>query len=281
MNKIDIYKVAFTPLYKRLASHYQGLFYNGVKTDMAKHLLSWLEALAKSNISTDNLGEFTEYIITQSNSYSKYPPNPTEYVAAYKEWEIFSFSNNTNVTDDFIKEFDVFYRRMSIRYEGLWARNEIGSMESHYAFWKDDIFESNLVTGQLKLGFDKLRTMPQFRVYPPNIDQFIDILMIVGSDTNVPAVEEAYTAAISSQCSNDLHPLIQHVRRKYGYIKLVENNYGVKALFENEYRNALVEFLAGRLTLEETASVEEDDQDVTASSFVLNNTLDDILSGFG
>jgi hypothetical protein len=280
MNKIDIYKIAFMPLYKRLASHYKGLFYNGPKTDMAKHLLSWIEAISKSNIPTEHLNEFNEHLITQSKTYSKFPPNPTEYVAAYKEWEIFCLSSNSNITDDFIKEFDVFYRRMSIRYEGLWARNEMGSMESHYEFWKDDIFENNIVTGQLKLGFDKLRTMQQFRLYPPNIDQFMDILMIVGSDTNVPAVEEAYTEAISSQSSSDLHPLIQHVRRKYGYIKLVENNYGVKGLFENDYRNSLVEFLAGRLTLENTAPVEEEDQ-ITAAPLLLNSTLDDILSGFG
>lgn len=280
MNDLELYKIAFTPIYKRLTTHYQSLFYKGAKEDRAKHLLLWLQTIEKAKLPIDDLDEFTEFLLNKSNAYSKFAPNPGEYVTAFKEWYSLRAESCNEMTESFKEQFERVYKNLSLRYESLWARNEVGTIEAHSAFWRDEIYNSGISESSLMPAVDRIRKMGQFRIYPPNVDQFIDVAKIADREDKVPAVEEAFELATSSRDGTKFHPLLRYVRSKFGYLTLVDSTkYGIKAQFEGAYREALSDFIDGRLDLKKGGFGEEESQaDSSASPEKIKSTLDDILA---
>lgn len=281
MITIDEYKENFTPIYKTLATHYQGLFYNGSKSDMAQHLLLWIKSLFNAQIDINKIKEFTNYILNESTTYNQYPPNPSQFIDSFKEWETSQTLNDKDT--DLLEEINNVYKLFSLRYEQLWARNEIGTVESHKSFWISEILKEKPKKESILKAYDRIRKINNFKIYPPNIDQFIEILKIENTDSSLPTPEEAYSIAISDRNSKNLPLLIQYARRKFGYLKLIDQSRyrNIKTDFENFYRNALNDFYNGRLNLEKMNLGEHQNQvSPLASSSKISDALDDILSDY-
>jgi len=280
---IEEYKEIAYAQYNALDTHYQNGFFFGDKAKKIEHVKSWITQIIKEKMPSEDLKNFTVFLIKESNTFKNKAPNITQYIDAYNEWKKDKKSpDNENTETDFDTQFELMYRSFSIRYERLWAANQVGNMDSHKSFWKQELIAFDIPSSILMKAYSKLRTMQEYKQYPPNIDQFIDVAKVISFSGNLPTAEEAYIQAITFRESDKLHPLVKHVRSKFGYATLVNMaNKNMKLRFDCEYRNNLEMVLSGQLELNEFNSDAEVNPvaSPSASKVCVVSAIDEILTG--
>ncbi len=288
MITLEQYREAFTPLYRKFSTHYQKLFYSGLNEDRAHHLLGWLDALVGAQIPLEQLEPYACFIIEKSNRYAKYPPTPSQFTKDFDDWRRWSSAQaSEQIPKCFREKFDEFYLNMGLRYGQWWAKGDTNAPENHYNFWLHELFGAKIQAEHLTGAYQRVRSMAQYRLYPPNIDQFLDLAAIASIDASIPSVEESYALAIASRSSAGMHPLIAHVRAKFGYQSLIGPAAApLKRQFEQLYSQALTQLLDGKMSLEavhrglpEAADPAEHSAEAEAEAVI--SALDSILLELG
>lgn len=282
MDMLQTYKNPVQSVFKKLCSVYGQQF---VRKDMAPQLLEWIKGISEAQLPIENLEEYTLYITKQSIEFKKYPPKLSQYIAGFKEWYSLIKNNNDKNKLSFEEQFDAFYLEMNLRYEGLWGRSESVGVDAHREFWRRELKEKIEDGYDLKAFVKKIREISKFKVYPPNIDQFIELVKISRYDSNLPLIEDAYDLAIASKNPDSIHPLIRHVRSRFGYTNLIDRrNPSIKTRFEDEYRESVKKLINGQLDLSsintsENSRVGESSSPCQTEHLI--NCLDEMLKKMG
>jgi hypothetical protein len=258
MLTMEDYKESVTAIYKKFYAHYGKLFLAYSNNDRAKHAFEWISVICSAQLPIERLESYTTFVIENSNVFRKFPPTSSQYAAGFNEWAIQNPTNITKLSDDEFKPaFEKFYLDMGLRYEGLWGKSETASVDAHKEYWKSELHKENMSIQFLRSASKRIREITKFKVYPPNIDQFIELARIIQFDQTIPLIEDAYDLAIANKDSSKLHPLIKYTRSKFGYINLLDRrNNSAKSRFEDEYRITTKMYIDGQLDLSQINQVE-------------------------
>lgn len=235
-------------VYLTLSNHYIGTFYKGPDNMKKDHIATWMKGIYESKIDLNKLEEFTNFIIYQCAATQNKAPNISSFLSLFEEWTVIQ-ATKSSADVLFDKEFNTMYTFFAVRYERLWARTDVCSVEMHRNFWREEILKSKIEPKTLSLAYEKTRKINAFKIFPPNIDQFIEISKIIEKNEDIPSTVEAFDTAISSQDASKMHPLIKLARSKFGYTSLINLNSSTKQLFENEYNLLLQKYINNKLDL--------------------------------
>lgn len=275
MNKKE-YQALISECYQKMYAHYQKNFFFGTDGNaQVKHLQIWIEALVKARIPSKELPVFVDHILFESEEFKNKIPNPNSFVSYYREWSSLKGENAT----DFDIAFNNLYKKMTMRYERLFGGAGGSEKSEHRRFWKAELSEYSEQHKDFIRSYERVRGSTDFRQYPPNIDQFIEILKISSYSSELLTPEEAFEQASSFRDADRLHPIVRHTRSSFGYISLIDKkNRYIKDQFISKYRENLEKFIAGQLNLasQEVEAENEPLADVSSMHNMLDNLLNDL-----
>lgn len=273
MNELDkkqLVKKLFSPVYSKLSNHYRGLFSPSMNQEKAKHCLYWIEQLASSDIEHQDIPRIAEEIMA-SKKYQASPPNPSQFV----DFALNKSSLKSIERDSFSDSFSALFDGMRERYRYLFDKSNENSESSTYAFWLDELKNSGATIEQIERIFKMLPNVSLYLTYPPSINEVLLMIKISSFSEKMPLVHQSLDIALSKEV--DVHPIINYCRYKIDIRKT--NKKDIIKRFNDLYADAAMRYIDGNLDL---SSFKEDrkeilpQEDVLSSDELIKN-LDDLL----
>lgn len=205
----------------------------------AAKLMVWIDSLFT--------GEYSESIINRAKKeivglamFADKPPRIGHFTLMCK---VFAYiESQPKEHSDLCLAFSEIYRKLGRKYKSLWDKDGFDIASENLIFWLDEIIASGLSRDDIEAGYQRIRKVPEYRTYPPNIDQFIDACMIASSGRDIPIPEEAYHLA--TKVNSGQHFLIKAAKKLYGGYELrTEVSGRGRDKFEKIYRTVMMDYI--------------------------------------
>lgn len=252
-------KAEFTEIFKDFSLRYGKLWRGNDAKEDAKKAFFWIENLIENDVDPSYVSMVASEL-TGKPEFSKFPPNIEDFLSCYRDIRIKEAINSGELDSseyELEKEFKSIYSKFSMYYRALWDKDSAGDAKL-LDFWLSEIKEAGLSKEDLMPAYRAIRGISEFRTYPPNVDQFIDVARIKKSGKDIPLPDDAYRMATQSISGSKIDPIVRLARQRFGSFELRSGSgYRTREKFFDVYRQVVIDFLGGKVSLPQEVEPEE------------------------